>query len=436
MLISTNVDEHHEQTRVNIPVPSATAITCVMLIATRKEPTHEDTPINHYVIHTSHNLVTGDPGLAQSSSGNVNSAEPIQVNYPPYHLRRWTKDHPLDKQRLQVSQSPGGIFINQAKYALETLKKYGMDLSDPVDTPMVDRLKLDEDLMGIPVDQTRFRGMISAKPYQKALLKLSNVTWRCGSFWMSRFKKKYVGKVLSFLRDKIGPALSTPKHDDIRTISSRASGKIEWLKLYFVEYELTTADILTKYNQEEQERLLAVTNSDTQFCKCYEESSLKLMLIKQSFYRKSYSRYPNIFSHTKATKASLKNPKKKSKLLSSSLMDGFPVGPPVDRRTIRDPVSEATPKLHEVVGKGKAVVTEEQVAHSLVDLSKKKRTTDQFIFVRRDQTPPDSTTGPSSQPEDYTSEKEIHESSSTSDSERTESDTETAAPKDDKDQMS
>ncbi|GJZ18479.1 hypothetical protein Tco_0554602 [Tanacetum coccineum] len=35
--------------------------------------------------------------------------------------------------------------------------------------------------------------------------------------------------------------------------------------------------------------------------------------------------------------------------------------------TIRDPVSEATPKLHEVVGKGKAVVTEEQVAHSLVN---------------------------------------------------------------------
>ncbi|GKA86910.1 retrovirus-related pol polyprotein from transposon TNT 1-94 [Tanacetum coccineum] len=60
---------------------------------------------------------------------------------------------------LQVSQSPGGIFINQAKYALETLKKYGMDLSDPVDTPMVDRLKLDEDLR-YPVDQLRdFRGM-------------------------------------------------------------------------------------------------------------------------------------------------------------------------------------------------------------------------------------------------------------------------------------
>ncbi|GKG26794.1 hypothetical protein Tco_0402497, partial [Tanacetum coccineum] len=69
---------------------------------------------------------------------------------------------------LQVSQSPGGIFINKAKYALETLKKYGMDLSDPVDTPMVDRLKLDEDLMGIPVDQTRFRGIVGSLMYLTA----------------------------------------------------------------------------------------------------------------------------------------------------------------------------------------------------------------------------------------------------------------------------
>ncbi|GKG24828.1 hypothetical protein Tco_0395456, partial [Tanacetum coccineum] len=68
--------------------------------------------------------------------------------------------------------------------------------------------------------------------------------------------------------------------------------------------------------------------------------------------------------------------------------------------TIRDPVPETTPKLHEVVGKGKVVVSEEQVAHSLIDMSKNKRYTDQFILVRRDQTPPDSTTGPSSQPND------------------------------------
>ncbi|GJR85096.1 hypothetical protein Tco_0209107 [Tanacetum coccineum] len=61
-----------------------------------EEPTHEDSPINHDVLHPPLHPITGEPGSAQSSSGNVNSAEPNQVNQPPYHLRRWTKDHPLD----------------------------------------------------------------------------------------------------------------------------------------------------------------------------------------------------------------------------------------------------------------------------------------------------------------------------------------------------
>nr|GEY44896.1 hypothetical protein [Tanacetum cinerariifolium] len=39
------------------------------------------------------------------------------------------------------------------------LQKFGMDSCDPADTPMVDRLKLDEDPLGILVDQNRFRSM-------------------------------------------------------------------------------------------------------------------------------------------------------------------------------------------------------------------------------------------------------------------------------------
>ncbi|GJT18126.1 retrovirus-related pol polyprotein from transposon TNT 1-94 [Tanacetum coccineum] len=38
-----------------------------------------------------------------------------------------------------------GIFLNQSKYALESLKKYGMETCDPVDTLMVEKSKLDED---------------------------------------------------------------------------------------------------------------------------------------------------------------------------------------------------------------------------------------------------------------------------------------------------
>ncbi|GKB15053.1 retrovirus-related pol polyprotein from transposon TNT 1-94 [Tanacetum coccineum] len=64
--------------------------------------------------------------------------------------------------RLQISQSPRGIFINQSKYALEIIKKYGMESSDSVNTPMVDRTKLDEDLHGTPVDPTRYHEDIYA----------------------------------------------------------------------------------------------------------------------------------------------------------------------------------------------------------------------------------------------------------------------------------
>ncbi|GJS66193.1 putative ribonuclease H-like domain-containing protein [Tanacetum coccineum] len=69
---------------------------------------------------------------------------------------------------LQISQNPRGIFINQSKYANEILKKFDLHKSDLVDTPMVERTKLDEDLSGIPVDQTQYRSMIGSLMYLTA----------------------------------------------------------------------------------------------------------------------------------------------------------------------------------------------------------------------------------------------------------------------------
>ncbi|GJT29940.1 retrovirus-related pol polyprotein from transposon TNT 1-94 [Tanacetum coccineum] len=66
---------------------------------------------------------------------------------------------------LQISQSPRGIFLNESKYALESLKKYGMESSDPVDTPMVEKSKLDEDNQGKAVDPTHYRGMVGTLMY-------------------------------------------------------------------------------------------------------------------------------------------------------------------------------------------------------------------------------------------------------------------------------
>ncbi|GKA40248.1 integrase, catalytic region, zinc finger, CCHC-type containing protein [Tanacetum coccineum] len=82
-----------------------------------EEPTHEDSPINHDVLHPSLNPVTGEPGSAQSSSGNVNSAEPNQVNQPPDHLRRWTKDHPLDN----IVGNPSHLVFTRKQLALDAL---------------------------------------------------------------------------------------------------------------------------------------------------------------------------------------------------------------------------------------------------------------------------------------------------------------------------
>nr|GEY91833.1 retrovirus-related Pol polyprotein from transposon TNT 1-94 [Tanacetum cinerariifolium] len=66
---------------------------------------------------------------------------------------------------LQVNQSPCGIFINQSKYVLEILNKYGMESCDLVGTPMEIKDKLDLDQNGTPVDATKHRSMIGALMY-------------------------------------------------------------------------------------------------------------------------------------------------------------------------------------------------------------------------------------------------------------------------------
>nr|GFA62426.1 hypothetical protein [Tanacetum cinerariifolium] len=66
---------------------------------------------------------------------------------------------------LQVNQSPCGIFINQSKYVLEILKKYGMESCDLVGTLIEIEDKLDLDQNGTPVDATKYRSMIGALMY-------------------------------------------------------------------------------------------------------------------------------------------------------------------------------------------------------------------------------------------------------------------------------
>ncbi|GJT60955.1 retrovirus-related pol polyprotein from transposon TNT 1-94 [Tanacetum coccineum] len=65
---------------------------------------------------------------------------------------------------LQIT-SPKGIFINQAKYALEILKKHNMDNCHSIGTPLATKPKLDVDLSGEPVDQSDYRSKIGSLMY-------------------------------------------------------------------------------------------------------------------------------------------------------------------------------------------------------------------------------------------------------------------------------
>nr|GEU86244.1 hypothetical protein [Tanacetum cinerariifolium] len=91
---------------------------------------------------------------------------------------------------LQISQSPRAIFLNQSKYALESLKKYGMESSDPVDTPIVDKSKLDEDIQRKAVDPTHYHEMFGTFMYLTASRPdLTFVVCMCARF---RFIKEQV----------------------------------------------------------------------------------------------------------------------------------------------------------------------------------------------------------------------------------------------------
>ncbi|GJW25458.1 retrovirus-related pol polyprotein from transposon TNT 1-94 [Tanacetum coccineum] len=178
---------------------------------------------------------------------------------------------------LQISQNPRGIFINQSKYANEILKKFNLHKSDPVDTPMVERTKLDEDLSGIPVDQTQYRSMIGSLMYltasrpdlvfavcmcaryqskpTKKHLEVVNWVFRYlqGSINMGLWYPKDTAMALTTYADVDHAALccnnvqhSRSKHIDIRHYFIREQVEKGVVELYFVRTEYQLADIFTK----------------------------------------------------------------------------------------------------------------------------------------------------------------------------------------------
>nr|GEU93771.1 hypothetical protein [Tanacetum cinerariifolium] len=205
----------------------------------------------------------------------------------PYGLKQapWAWYDTLSRFLLANGFSKGVIdptlFIR--KIAKDTLHvqiyKYDFYKSNHVDTPIVERSKLDEDLFGSPVDQTRYRSMVGSLMYLTASLWYSKdtamaltayadadyagnqdtqrSTSRSAQFLGDKYQLSDYGfaynRVPLYYDNKSAIALccnnvqhSRSKHIDIRHRFIREQVQNGVVELYFIRTEYQLADIFTK----------------------------------------------------------------------------------------------------------------------------------------------------------------------------------------------
>ncbi|XP_065622036.1 uncharacterized mitochondrial protein AtMg00810-like [Quercus suber] len=69
---------------------------------------------------------------------------------------------------LQICQQDSGIFLSQSKYAKNLVKKFGLESTSSVRTPIRPNVKLTVDLLGKNVDPSLYRSMIGSLLYLTA----------------------------------------------------------------------------------------------------------------------------------------------------------------------------------------------------------------------------------------------------------------------------
>ncbi|GJU38955.1 retrovirus-related pol polyprotein from transposon TNT 1-94 [Tanacetum coccineum] len=122
---------------------------------------------------------------------------------------------------LQVHQSPRGIFISQSQYAIELLKKHGLDECISMSTPMATE-RLDADLQGTPTDQTTYRRMIGGLMYLTASRPdIAFATFVCARYQARPTVKhlKEVKRIFWYLRQSYNMGLWYPKDSGFELIA-------------------------------------------------------------------------------------------------------------------------------------------------------------------------------------------------------------------------
>nr|GEW25758.1 integrase, catalytic region, zinc finger, CCHC-type, peptidase aspartic, catalytic [Tanacetum cinerariifolium] len=144
--------------------------------------------------------------------------------------------------RQQISQSPRGIFINQSKYALESLNKYGFESCNPVDTLMVEKSKLDGDKEGKAVDPSHYHDADHVG-CQDTRRSISGSMQFLGYRLISWSSKRQKSVAIYITKDEY---IALSKHIDIGYHFIKEHVENGVIELDFVNTEYQLADILTK----------------------------------------------------------------------------------------------------------------------------------------------------------------------------------------------
>ncbi|GJU75710.1 retrovirus-related pol polyprotein from transposon TNT 1-94 [Tanacetum coccineum] len=122
---------------------------------------------------------------------------------------------------LQIKQLEDGIFFNQSKYIKEMLKKFGLEDSKPMKTPISTETKLTKDVEGESVDNTKYRGMIGSLLYLTA----SRPDIMFSVFLCARFQEdpktshlEAVKRIFRYVKGTMHLGLWYPKGSGIETI--------------------------------------------------------------------------------------------------------------------------------------------------------------------------------------------------------------------------
>ncbi|GJW41478.1 retrovirus-related pol polyprotein from transposon TNT 1-94 [Tanacetum coccineum] len=205
-------------------------------------------------------VARGYHGILERHSARRSLCQPTRQEFskgtvdPTLFIKRQGKDILLIQIYVDdVIFAPRGIFINQSKYALESLKKYSMESSDPMDTPVVEKSKLDEDTQGKTVEPTHYRGMIGTLMYLTAgRPDLTVSVCMCARYQAKPTEKHlhYVKRIFKYLRETVNRGLWYPKDSSIALTAyadadhagcqdtRRSTSEFLWMRLQLTDYGL------------------------------------------------------------------------------------------------------------------------------------------------------------------------------------------------------